>query len=150
MADSNVAARETALSFTVWGIAQPKGSTRAFVPKGWTRAVVTAANSKTKGWQELVAEAALVAMPSPTLIAGPIALSVSFYLPRPKSIKTRTVPHTKKPDLDKLVRAVKDGLTRIVWHDDAQVVEVKAWKFYADPHVTPHAFVSVRSVRDDA
>jgi len=142
-----VAARETALSFTVWGIAQPKGSTRAFVPKGWTRAVVTAANPKTKGWQELVAEAALGAMPSPTLIDGPVSLSVSFYLPRPKSIKARTVPHVTKPDLDKLVRAVKDGLTRIVWRDDAQVVEVKAWKQYAPPTMTPHALITVEPAR---
>lgn len=147
MVDSNLAARETALSFTVWGIAQPKGSTRAFVPQGWTRAVVTAANPKTKGWQELVAEAALGAMPSPTLIDGPVSLSVSFYLPRPKSIKARTVPHTTKPDLDKLVRAVKDGLTRIVWRDDAQVVEVKAWKQYAPPTMTPHALITVEPAR---
>lgn len=31
----------TQLSFVVWGVAQPKGSAKAFIPKGWNRAVVT-------------------------------------------------------------------------------------------------------------
>ena len=131
------------LSFIVYGVAQPKGSARAFVPKGWTRAVVTAANPKTKGWQQLVSEAALQAKDWPTLIEGPLALTVTFYLPRPKSIGKKTVPHTKKPDLDKLVRSVKDGLTHIVWRDDAQVIEVHAWKCYAGVDERPKAVIRV-------
>jgi len=133
------------LAFTVWGIAQPKGSSRAFVPKGWTRAVVTAANPKTKSWQQLVSAAALDAMVSPMLLDGPVSLSVSFYLPRPKSLRAKTKPHVTKPDLDKLVRSVKDGLTQIVWHDDSQVVEVRAWKAYTPPSMPPHCLITVDS-----
>jgi len=37
-------------------------------------------------------------------------------------------PATRPSDLDKLVRAVLDALTGIVWKDDAQVVALKATK----------------------
>ena len=116
------------------------------MPKGWTRAVVTNDNPKTKGWQQIVSEAALAAMPTPTLVDGPVALDVTFYLPRPKALKRKVAPHTKKPDLDKLIRSVKDALTHIVWRDDSQVIAVQARKFYADPDVLPHVSVTVRSV----
>lgn len=140
----------TALTFTVWGVAQPKGSAKAFIPKGWKRAVVTSDNPKNKGWQQLVAEAAGRAkdVAGAGLLEGPVRLRVAFYLPRPQSLPKRVVHHTKKPDLDKLVRSVKDGLTRVAWHDDAQVVDVKAIKRYAEAGISPHAVVAVEPVSD--
>lgn len=38
------------------------------------------------------------------------------------------------PDLDKLVRAVGDGIGQsgLIWGDDSQVVEIIARKYYAD------------------
>jgi Holliday junction resolvase RusA-like endonuclease len=36
------------------------------------------------------------------------------------------------PDLDKLVRAILDSLTGVVWRDDAQVVDIVARKVYAE------------------
>jgi hypothetical protein len=53
------------------------------------------------------------------------------YLPRPKSLKRTITAHLKKPDLDKLTRAVKDALTLVVWQDDSQVVQMTARKAYA-------------------
>lgn len=139
------------LTFTAVGVAQPKGSTRAFVPKGWKRPIVTSDNPKNKGWQQLVAEAASVALTSNQtgdemwlLAHGPMRLDVTFYLPRPKSIKDKVVPHIKKPDLDKLTRSCKDALKNVVWQDDSQVVELVARKFYAEPHGgVPRAVISV-------
>lgn len=133
------------LTFTVHGVAQPKGSARAFVPKGWTRAVVTSSNPKNKGWQALVAEGASQALAArPWTCEGPVRLLVSFYLPRPKSLPKRVEAHTKKPDLDKLVRSVKDALTKVVWNDDAQVVQLKAEKHYAAPGLPPCAVIVVQ------
>ena len=133
------------LTFTVWGVAQPKGSAKAFVPKGWTRAVVVSDNPKNKGWQQLVAEAAGRARDAAggALLEGPVRLRVAFYLPRPTSLPKRVTAHTKKPDLDKLVRSVKDGLTRVAWHDDAQVTQVKAIKAYAPAGTAPHAVIAI-------
>ncbi len=39
---------------------------------------------------------------------------------------------TVKPDLDKLVRAIMDSLSSVVWRDDAQVAQVRATKLYDD------------------
>ena len=138
------------ITFTVWGVAQPKGSAKAFVPKGWTRAVVTSDNPKNKGWQQLVAEAAGRARDAAgaALLDGPVRLRVEFHLPRPKSLSKRVLHHTKKPDLDKLVRSVKDGLSRVIWHDDAQVVDVEAHKGYAAVGEAPRAVIEIAPVGD--
>jgi Holliday junction resolvase RusA-like endonuclease len=50
----------------------------------------------------------------------------------------------KKPDLDNMIKAVKDGLNGVAWKDDAQVVKVLALKYYgesprADIRITPIA-----------
>ena len=134
-----------AITFTVWGVAQPKGSAKAFVPKGWTRAVVTSDNPKNKGWQQLVAEAANRAIGETprALHTGPVRLVVMFYLPRPKSLPRRATDHLKKPDLDKLVRSVKDALTQVIWQDDSQVVQIEASKTYAAMDAAPCAVVKV-------
>lgn len=134
------------LHFVVHGIAQPKGSAKAFIPKGWNRAIVTSDNSKNKGWQQLVAEAASHAIEQRgdfVLIETSALLRVVFYLPRPKAIRDRIVPHTKKPDLDKLVRSVKDALSKVAFRDDAIVVEIAARKEYARPGDAPRAEVTV-------
>lgn len=136
-----------ALTFTVYGVPQPKGSARAFVPKGWSRAIVTSDNPKNKGWQQLVAEAACQALNGQTFYTdGPVRLTVVFYLPRPKSLPKRVAAHLKKPDLDKLVRSVKDALTKVVWQDDAQVTELNAVKRYAEDQDPPCATIRVRAL----
>jgi Holliday junction resolvase RusA-like endonuclease len=134
------------LHFSAHGVPQPKGSAKAFIPKGWTRAIVTSDNTKNKGWQQTVAEAASHAIqdqPAFRLIETAAQLRVVFYLPRPKAIRDRLVPHTKKPDLDKLVRSVKDALSKVVWRDDAIVVDIIARKEYAAPGQSPHAEITV-------
>jgi Holliday junction resolvase RusA-like endonuclease len=134
------------LNFVVYGKAEPKGSARAFVPKGWQRAIVTSDNPKNKGWQQLVAEAASQAIgtqPAFRLIDGPVLLRVVFYLPRPKAIKDKAVPHLKKPDLDKLCRSCKDAMSKVVWRDDSMVVEIAARKEYARPGEAPRAEISI-------
>ena len=61
-----------------------------------------------------------------------MSLTVRFYLPRPKSLPKRVTEHTKKPDLDKLLRAVLDACTTGgVWRDDSQVATIHARKVYA-------------------
>jgi crossover junction endodeoxyribonuclease RusA len=130
------------VSFQVIGKAEPKGSTRAFVPKGWTRPIITSANPKAKGWQQLVSEQAQT-VAQDGLFMGPVLLAVTFHLPRPQSLPKRLVHHTKKPDLDKLVRNTKDALKGVLYGDDAQVVEVRARKVYAAIAAAPRAHITV-------
>ena len=57
---------------------------------------------------------------------------VRFFMQPPKSLpKRRLVRHQKKPDYDKLVRAVNDPLTGILWRDDSQVFSSLVEKHYA-------------------
>jgi Holliday junction resolvase RusA-like endonuclease len=75
-------------------------------------------------WKEEI-KAAFLAVRKPP-ITGPARLTLRFSFPPPKGmeIKGLTAPHTKKPDLDNLLKAVMDSLTVIkIWKDDAQVFE---------------------------
>src|SRR5438046_2348596 len=111
------------LRFRVIGIAQSMGSKRAFIPKGWTRPIITDSNRSLKTWQALVAEAAGHAITDGEgwqLLDGPVRLSIAFYLPRPKGLPKKYVAHTKAPDCSKLVRSTEDALSGIVYRDDAQ------------------------------
>jgi len=73
------------------------------------------------------AEACGVLLP----LEGPLRLTGTFVLPRPKSAPKRRIwPHVGK-DLDKLARALLDGLTQCgAWEDDSQVVQLDVEKRY--------------------
>ena len=117
------------LTFTVYGTPSPKGSTRAFVPKGWTRPIITSATKSLKAWESKIAAAA-GAQATGTLITDPVVMTIVFYLPRPKSLKHGPANHTKRPDLDKLIRGATDALIGIVYRDDAQITSISAAKVY--------------------
>ena len=125
------------LQFTVHGEPIPQGSTRAFIPKGWKRPIITAANKRTKPWRQEVAGAALAAMDRELMsCAGkhiPFRLTVTFRFQKPKSVRVYVDEKVTKPDTDKLIRSILDALTGIVWHDDSQVVEILARKQFGQP-----------------
>ena len=139
------------LTFTVPGEAVPQGSTRAFTPKGWTRPIITAANSKTKPWRAMVAASALDAQFDqggwPALSDQAIRIDVEFVFTRPASVSVKKRPHmTVRPDCDKLVRSILDSLTKILWRDDAQVVSITAAKRYAPAGEHPHTTIRVHEL----
>lgn len=114
----------------VRGIPAPKGSLRAFNnPKTGIPIVTEGRTKPSKTWQAAVQFTVQEHWPDPPL-EGPVRVWLSFVLPRPKSVK-RAHPFVK-PDIDKLARAVLDGMTGIVFRDDAQVVSLQANKAYTD------------------
>jgi Holliday junction resolvase RusA-like endonuclease len=137
------------LTFTVFGVAQSKGSMRAFTPRGMKFPIVTDSNRKAKAWAQLVAEGASRALGqqlAPKMLTTPIRVTIAFYLPRPKRFAkrgARPIAHLTAPDIDKLLRSVLDALTEVLYLDDAQVVEVLAMKRYADVDVAPHVTIRV-------
>lgn len=135
------------IAFTVYGIAAGKGSTTArFVPeRGRT---FTHSPKSTQNWERLVKDVAQQHVPLDGLLDGPLQMQLRFYLPKPKSApkRRRTWPD-KKPDLDKLIRAVGDALTGIVYTDDARIVTITASKDYS---VTPRVEIAVYPVDADA
>jgi len=67
---------------------------------------------------------------------GPVKLSIiAAFEPPPswskkKRAATLYTSHTQRPDLDNIVKAIKDGLNRIAWADDAQVAELECRKVW--------------------
>ena len=119
---------------------------RAFVPKGWTRPIITSATKGLKAWEAKIAAAAGT-QANGVLLTEPLIVAIDFYLPRPKSLKTGSLPHTKRPDLDKLIRGATDALTGIIWKDDAQAVTITASKFYVvTQNEAPRAEFTIRTL----
>lgn len=122
--------------FFVEGVPATKGSTTAFFHKSSGKLIVTATNrGKQKAWQTEVSKAADLAMKrnKASMVSGEVVgVRLDFYMPRPKSLKKSAGNwHSKRPDLDKLVRCALDGLTGIVFADDSQVAAITASKFYS-------------------
>lgn len=63
-------------------------------------------------------------------IASAVKVELDFVMSRPKSSK-RAFPSVK-PDLDKLIRAVLDGLTGVAFKDDSQVILIQSSKTYGE------------------
>jgi Holliday junction resolvase RusA-like endonuclease len=84
-------------------------------------------------WKETIKAYFLIYRRPP--ITEPVHLRVSFFLPKPKSLKIeegRDTPHVKKPDVDNLLKATMDAMTDGgVWKDDALVFATSADKWYA-------------------
>lgn len=135
-------------TFTARGLPRPQGSKRAFIANG--RAVMTESNKAGhKDWRATVAQAALDAMGEQRPVDGPLAVTMTFALPRPKSHpKTRTTWPVARPDIDKLVRAVADSCTHTIWRDDSQVVQLVTTKCWAgiDVEWGPGVLVTVESL----
>lgn len=74
-------------------------------------------------------------------VEGAIGIEMTFTMLKPRTV-TRDHP-TVAPDLDKLVRAVLDGLTAIAYRDDSQVTSIVARKTYGE-----RVGVSIRLWRD--
>lgn len=113
------------------GIARPAGSKNAFKhPK--TGKIIVTSNVKTKDW---MGQVRWFAMKQTRMIPTEeaVILKLTFMRERPKShygsgrnvhVMKQSAPPwlTQTPDLTKMVRAVEDALTGIVWKDDKQVV----------------------------
>jgi len=84
------------------------------------------------------------------LIKGPIILNVDVYRATPKKFQTGpkqlliesgALRPTTKPDVDNYVKGVKDGLNKVIWQDDSQVIELTVRKFYS---LSPRVVVCIK------
>jgi len=119
------------ISFFVAGEPAPKGSTRSFYTGG--KVITTNANRRTKDWEMRIATEAqaCAAGTGRAHTDKAVRIVARFVLIRPKSLPKKVVHDIKKPDLDKLIRAVLDGITGILVRDDSQLVDIRATKQYA-------------------
>jgi Holliday junction resolvase RusA-like endonuclease/uncharacterized protein YbjQ (UPF0145 family) len=101
-------------------------------------------------WEETIRVVAGVAKRRevfPMFAAGPVAVRLSFILPRSGRRQGTTEmlaalkPH---PDTDKLSRAVLDALARCLYADDCQVTELRASKRVAETSERPGVWIEVQ------
>ncbi|NBW16894.1 MAG: RusA family crossover junction endodeoxyribonuclease [Caulobacteraceae bacterium] len=135
------------ISFTVPGepVAQPR--VKAVNQGGFTR-VYTPATAKP--YKEAVRMVAMGHWRIPPA-SGPVIMHIDFLFARPKSItwKRRAMPrrpHTKKPDLDNLAKAVLDALNGLLFFDDSQVVRLVLNKSYVAGGEEPHTVITITEV----
>ena len=127
------------------GSPAPQGS-KSF--KGFRngRGILVESSAAVGPWRERIALAAHNAMGGRTLMVGPIDITMLFVLPRPKSAPKRTTPPAvKRPDLDKLARAVLDALTNVVFSDDSQVTSLMCSKRLADIDEPPGLTITLEA-----
>jgi Holliday junction resolvase RusA-like endonuclease len=104
-------------------------------------AVVTH-GAKSKQWEGKVREALAGLDP----LAGPLTVELWFWVQRPSSV-TRPYPSVV-PDIDKLTRAVLDGMKGAI-EDDSRVVDLEVHERYATEEIGPGVFVYVYERPDD-
>jgi Holliday junction resolvase RusA-like endonuclease len=139
------------ISVDVRGLPRPQGSMRLHtLANGHTAARYPAA---VWAWRHQVQQA--VAELGAEQFTGAIELRLGFDLPRPAAhygtgrnlarLKPSARPWPiSAPDLDKLVRCISDAVTDAgLWHDDSQVVSIKAAKRYAAP---PGVLITIKEV----
>lgn len=121
-----------AVAFVAFGEAKAQGSQESRYVPSIGRAI-SHEKRPVLDWRRSVASQAAQALPVPwSLIDGPCALDVTVYRPRPKSAPGRVFPATA-PDADKLLRAIGDALTGILYRDDAQIVTATLRKRFGEP-----------------
>jgi len=83
-------------------------------------------------------------------LTGPVMISFSFFMPRPKSLPKKIRDHIKRPDWKNLVAGTEDALKGIVWLDDSQVVFAVVDKRYATQENPPGVTIRVGRSLDEA
>ena len=143
--------KSNAVSFTVLGLPVPQGSMRAYQNR-----LISNNDKALKSWRHDVATAALQHRPDNWNIKDPVELHCEFVFPRPlghfgtgknsdKLKASAPTHHTKTPDADKLTRGIGDAIsvTKVLLHDDSQIVHINTHKRYADLNEPTHAQITV-------
>lgn len=125
------------VQFVVPGEPQGKGRARIGTVAGRIRMFTPA---KTVSYEGLIALAAQEAMQGRPLFEGPMMLQVTAYFPIRNSWSKKKQAAAREnsiipdclPDSDNIVKAVCDGMNKVVWKDDRQVAELHMRKMYSD------------------
>ena len=127
------------VAITVYGSAQTAGSKVSGVTKSGRR-FVRDDNPSSREWKQLVSQAAGEAMNGDGLLEGPLGLDVVFVRPRPAGhfgkrglLPSAPLHCTVRPDATKLLRAVEDALSGVIYRDDAAIVDQRVRKLYGEP-----------------
>jgi Holliday junction resolvase RusA-like endonuclease len=138
------------MEFFVAGEPVPQGSTKSFYIEKLNRVVTTHGNRNTERWRQRIAAEAQRCneVRESTFFCEDrncgYIVRLHFQFSKPKSMPKKRHLNTKRPDLDKLIRAVLDGITGVLIPDDAQVIGIAASKSYCDGSHQPGLTISIR------
>jgi Holliday junction resolvase RusA-like endonuclease len=121
----------TTITLELPGSPQGKGRARH------TRAGITYTPAATRSYEASLAWTAAVAMKGRKPLTGPVRLGIEAFMPIPTSWSGKkqrmaiagTIKPTTKPDCDNLMKVI-DGLNRICWADDSQIIDARITKRY--------------------
>lgn len=120
------------ITATIPGEPVAQGRGRVAVIAGHARVYDPA---KSRNWKATAQEHLRRAMEASGYLPlrGPLALQVEavFTMPASRHLRKGARPsewHTKRPDLDNVLKSLKDAASGVVWLDDRQVVAVSASK----------------------
>lgn len=129
------------IRFTVPGEPIPKGRARIGKMRTATGKTIAMAYTpkKTRDFEQLVGWHARVAMGAKPPLAGPVALTITAYLPVPPSWSKKKqaaalagqVRPTARPDADNVAKAALDSINKVVFADDSQVVTLTVHKHFS-------------------
>jgi crossover junction endodeoxyribonuclease RusA len=124
----------------IQGEPKPQGSKQGFI-RG-NRVVLVESQKQLPAWRDhMTRMLQLKQMEHDTAFTTAVNVALTFWLPRPKSVKRQYATSTY--DIDKLTRAVLDSITKAgVWRDDSDVVDLTVRKTYADNH-EPGVLISI-------
>lgn len=141
-------------SIFVDGVPAPQGSKRHV-----GRGVLVESSKRLKPWRQHVTNE--IRATHPNRLDGALVCRLCFYMPRPKAhyragryageLKPLApVFSSKRPDVDKLTRAVLDALTMSgAIGDDAQISRLTAEKRYARHRATCGVLIELDAINDD-
>lgn len=127
------------------GICAPQGSKRHL-----GNGILVEQSKRVKPWRADVRSALLDDQGKPRAqFDGPIHIELEFVMKRPAGAPKRsTPPAIKRPDLDKLQRAIFDAVSSAgIWRDDSQVVSVTAVKRLAKIGETPGCHLEIMDAK---
>ena len=124
------------VTFKVDGTPVPKGRAR-YARRG--NFISTYTPEKTRTYETLIKDAAIVAMGASEPLETPVSLYLYIRVPIPKSctkkrleaIDNGSEKPTKKPDASNILKSVEDGMNGVVYHDDSQIINIHVTKVYS-------------------
>lgn len=125
------------LTFSMAGLPRGQGRPRATAARGFASIYK---DPKSRKYEASVGKVAMVAMAGRQPLQGPLSLSLRFRMPIPASAPKRVkaamaageIAPTTKPDLSNLQKAIEDGMNKIAYADDCQIVRCFTTKIYAE------------------
>jgi crossover junction endodeoxyribonuclease RusA len=122
------------IEYIIEGTPRPQGSKR-HVGGG----IMVESSKHVKNWRAFAKLKATIAMQGHDRIGKPnaVRLVIAFGFDRPQKHSTSKglrvnapLYHTSAPDTDKLLRALLDSMTGVVFEDDSQVAVINVRKYY--------------------